>query len=565
MTKVVFSSFMGANSRISPDLLPNGFATEATNVYTDSGSLDTWRDIKDLGTAWNGKTTVLSSLFLMNNSRWLAWSGARVDVALSQKASNLDWEVIFTGTDKPRYTNRLLAISGGGTNYPEVSFPLGISVPPNPLVAAVGAKTSVAESVKINYWVAGTAGDTKGDRIARTYIYTLVNDAGREGAPSEASNTVYSNDDEQVTLTVPSIPMPGDIHKIRVYVASSGGTYNYLKDIALPVTGGSNIITDNKFGDAIQTTLYSPPPDNMVGITTMANGMLVGYYGNDLYFSEPWQSHAWPEDYIMAMDYPIKGLSAYGNMLYISTEGYPVIATGNTPEFMSFTKLGSIQACRSTRSMVSTGKGAMYAATDGIVFMGGGTAIMASEGLISKRVFHILNPPSIHAYFYRGKYVGFYDTGGTGTLTMETGESFPAKGAFVLDGERSTVTFLDVWCDCAYSDNVSGKLYIVRNIAGYNYMFEFDADTTNLPFSWKTKPIITPKTHFSVCKIRAERYPFTFQLFTDDNWKYTHTVTSDGAFRLPSGYKATKWAVKVYGDSIIKDITLAESMSELRQ
>jgi hypothetical protein len=562
MTKIVFETFLGANSRVSPELLPNGYATEATNVFTDSGNLDVWHTPLDQGPNFNSKTTTLSSLFLMNNALLLAWAGARVDVALMQKASNLDWEIFFTGTDKPRYTNRLLAVSGGGHSYPEVSFPVGIPVPTWLLIATVGSKVTPANSVRVTYTVAGTAIEDKGNRIARTYVYTFVNDSGREGAPSEPSNTVYSNDDEQITLThIPPVPQ-ADIHKIRVYVAASGGTYNYLKEIALPAT--SNVITDNEFGDALETTLYSPPKDNMIGVTAMANGILAGYSGNDLCFSEPYQSHAWPEDYITAMDYPIKGLASYGNMLYISTEGYPLIATGNSPAYMSFTKLGAMQSCLSTASMVGTGGGAMYAARDGIVLIGSGEATLISEGLISKRLFNLLNPSSIHAYFYRGKYVGFYNTGGTGTITMPTGEAFPAKGAFVLDPERKVVTFLDIWYECGYVDNVSGRFYLVKKVSNVNRLYIFDAGTDNLDFIWKTKPILTPKTHFSVGKVRAERYPFTFQLYADNVLKHTQTVTSERAFRLPSGYMATEWAVRLSGDSTINSITLAESMSELK-
>jgi hypothetical protein len=562
MTKIVFGTFMGASSSISPELLPQGYATEATNVFTDSGSLNVWRELNEVGGPWNGKTGTLTSLFLMDNSRWLAWTGAQVNVALVQKQSNLDWEVIFTGTDKPRYTNRLLAVSGGGHDYPEVSYPIGIPVPTAALIATVSPKAISANSAKVSYMIAGTVGDAKGDRVARTYIYTFVNDAGREGAPSTESNTAYSNNDEQVTLTrIPAVPQ-ADIHKIRVYVAASGGTFNYLKEITIPT--GSNVITDNKFGAAITTTLYTPPPNGMIGITAMANGMLAGYKGNDLYFSEQYQSHAWPEDYITPMDYPIKGIVAHGNMLYISTEGYPVIATGNSPSYMSFTKLGEAQACISTRSMVGATSGALYAAADGIVLIGAGSATMITEEVMSKRVFRSLNPSSIHGYYYRGKYVGFYDSGTHTTLTSETGESYPGKGAFILEHGRKVVTFTDEWCDIAYSDTVSGRLYMVRNISSINHLYTFDEGSGNLPFAWTTQPIVTPETHFAVGKIRAKRYPLTFQLYADNVLKYTKTVTSSAAFRLPGGYRAVKWAVRLSGDSIVDSITLAESMLELR-
>lgn len=562
MTKIVCNTFMGANSRFSPELLPTGYAVEATNVFTDTGSLNVWRGLSEITGTWNSKTGVLATLFLMDNSRWLAWSAGKVNVSMMQKASNIDWEVIYTGTGRPMYTNRLLAVAGGGTTYPMISYPLAIPTPTAALVAAATAKATPDNSVRLCYKVAGTESANTGNRIARTYVYTFVNDYGREGAPSPASNTVYTNDDEAVLLTnLPAIPQ-ADINKIRIYVAASGGTYNYLREKPLPAS--SCTITDNKFGDPIQTTLYSPPPDTLIGITTMANGILAGYDGNELYFSEPYQSHAWPEDYKVSMDYPIKGLSAYGNMLFISTEGYPIIATGNHPSYMSFTKLGETQACKSVFSMVGVPGGAMYAARDGIVLLTAGSADMISEGIISKRIFHSLSPGTIHGYLFRGYYVGFYDSGSSDKIIAETGEKYPGKGAFILDPKRKTVTFTDTWCDCAFSDYVSGKLYLTRNISGVNHLYAFDEGSTNLQMTWETRPIITEKTHFTVGKVRAERYPFTFKLLADDEFVYTYTVTSEAAFRLPSGYNATKWAVKIQGDTIIDSITLAESMSELR-
>lgn len=562
MTVIAFTNFAGANSDISAPLLPQNFAVEATNVFTDQGALSTWKGLKSVAAGWNTKTGTLTSLFLMDNSRWLAWGGAKVDAALMQKQSNLDWELVFTGTDKPRYTNKTLAISGGGTVYPNVSYPLGIAAPTSALTAAVIAKASPANSVRVQWQVGGTVGDATGNRIARSYVYTYVNDAGREGPPSPASNLVYTNDDENVRLSgLPAVPR-ADINKIRVYVAASGGTYNYLKDIALPAT--TNDITNNTFGSAIATTLYSPPPDTLIGLVSMANGMLAGYSGNNVYFSEPYQSHAWPEDYIKPMDYPVKGLAAIGNMLFISTEGNPVIATGNHPAYMTFNKLGAKQASASVRSMVNMGDGAMYASNDGIVLMANGNAVMISDGIISERVYQLMAPSSIHAYFYRDKYIGFYDSGSTGTLTAETGEIIPAKGAFILDPKRKTVTYTDVTCDVAFSDKVSGKLYLVKNEASVNNLYEWNEGTTNLTQAWRCKPTETAPATFACAKVWAERYPFIFQLYADNELVHTEYVESIDPFRLPSGYRARKVAPRITGNTIVNGIFLATSMSELR-
>ncbi|MDP1774268.1 MAG: hypothetical protein Q8L15_18525 [Methylobacter sp.] len=563
MAVISFTNFVGANSDISDKLLPENFAVEATNVFTDQGALSTWKGLKAVTGTWNSKTGTLKSLFLLNNALWLAWATNKVDAALVQKESNLDWELAFTGTDKPRYTSKLLAISGGGTAYPEVSYPLGIIAPTAALVTTVVAKSSPAGSVKISWQIAGTVDDTVGNRIARSYVYTYVNASGREGPPSPVSNIAYSNDDELVRLTgLPTAPQ-ADITKIRVYVSATGGTFNFLKEITLPAT--TNDITDNTFGSAITTTLYSPPPDTLVGLAAMANGILVGYSGNNLYFSEPYQSHAWPEDYIKPMDYPIKGVSAIGNMSFVSTEGSPVVVVGNHPSFMTFNKLGAIQANVSDRSMVDMGNGAMYASRDGIVLLAGGKASMVSDGIISERVYQLMAPSSIHAYFYRDKYFGFYDSGSAGTLATATGEYIPAKGAFILDPKRGAVTFTDVTCDTAFSDKVTGKLYLARLESGVNKLYEWNEGTTNLVQAWRSKPVETVPMNLACARVWADRYPLTLELYADNELVHTEYVLSEDAFRLPSGFRARKWVARVTGDTHVNGIFLANSAAELRQ
>jgi len=586
MSVISFTDFVGMNTDISSPLLPQSFAAEAINVFTDQGALSTWKGLNPVTGTWNTKTGDIRSLFLMDNSLWLAW-GETVNACLMQKEANTDWEIVFTGTDQPRYTDKLKAIQGGGTAYPEVSFPLGIPAPDKVLKAASQANTISANAMKASWSIAGTVDDEIGDRIARSYVYTYVSDTGREGPPSEASNTVYNNDDESIVLTQydgGTISAPrSDITKIRVYATATGGTFNYHSEHTLPLT--SITISDFNFGSAITTTLYSPPPDDLTGIVAMANGMLAGYVGNNLYFSEPYQSHAWPEDYIKPMDYPIKGLSAIGNMLFISTEGYPVIAVGNSPDYMTFTKLGAIQSNVALRSMVDMGNGAMYASRDGIVLLTNGNAEMITDGIISERVYQLLNPTSFHAYFYRDKYICFYDATNayveygywvTGycegdetavpgyVMESTTHEFYPAKGAFILDPKRRTVTFTDVTCSTAFSDKVSGKLYLVKNEEGVNNLYEWNEGSSNLAQAWRTKPIQTPPTCFSVARVWADRYPVTFELFADENRKYIKTVNNDSPFRLPGGYKGRLWQTRLSGDSYVNGVFLANAMSELK-
>ena len=306
---------------------------------------------------------------------------------------------------------------------------------------------------------------------------------------------------------------------------------------------------------------------------------------------------------------------------------------------MSFSKLGAIPANYSSRSMVTMGVGfnststmmnmgmsIMYASRDGIVLLTAGSAMMASDGIISERVYQQMNPSSIHAYFYRNKYVGFYDSGLTGSITADTGEIIPAKGGFILDPMRKTVTYTDVYCQVAFSDKESGKLYLAINTeiiitasisgttltitsgsvslsvgmailsntnvklgvvasgsgtsytltnpvtsssqsmrANNNKLYEWNEGSANLTQAWKTKPVQTEPINFSVARVWAKRYPLTFELYGDDALVHTQTVETQEPFRLPSGYRSRKWAARITGDSYINGIFLATSVQELMQ
>jgi hypothetical protein len=174
-------------------------------------------------------------------------------------------------------------------------------------------------------------------------------------------------------------------------------------------------------------------------------------------------------------------------------------------------------------------------------------------------------PSSIHAYFYRDKYIGFYDSGLTGTIVLDSGETLPAKGGFILDTKRKTVSYTDVYCDAAFSDKLGGKLYLSILSAGTNKLYEWNEGSTNLTQAWKTKPVQTEPINLAIARVLAKRYPFTLQLYADDILKHTQTVTSQEPFRLPGGYRARKWAARITGDTYVNGIFLATSVQELMQ
>ena len=68
-----------------------------------------------------------------------------------------------------------------------------------------------------------------------------------------------------------------------------------------------------------------------------------------------------------------------------------------------------------------------------------------------------------------------------------------------------------------------------------------------------------------VAKVDCDSYSPspTFKLYADGVLKHTQTVTSDGLFRLPSGYKANEFEVELSASVPINEICVYESAGEL--
>jgi hypothetical protein len=574
--KIELANFAGMAPDQNDKLLASNFGVECVNCFTDSGVIDTYYEPTYVMTI--GKLGKITSLYKLDNANiWLHWTQTNapygVSVARVPIAYNQYDRVVFTGMDKPRYTDDNYASSGGGggTAWPYNSWWLGIPVPTN--APSVVVSSTPAVGIQIQYQVSGTVSNSAGGSLARSYVFTYVTADGTEGPPSPPSDIAYSNEFQQTAVSITlgaDLTGPMHITNIRLYRSLGSGTFLYVDEFAVNETTYIDTKKDTELGATLQSTTWSPPPDNLLGVTVMTNGILAGFVENSIYFSEPYQCQGWPEDYILTLDYVIVGMSSSQNMLYVSTTGYPYVVVGTTPSSMQEYKLETTPANMSLRSLVDIGGGVMYASNDGLVMMTNSQASVVTAQVISERVWQLMNPSSIHGYFYRNKYFGFYDTGNTGNITPVTGETFPAKGGFIFDPTRNALTFTDVYCDAAFNDKTTATLYMVQNINGVNQLMAWDGGTQweiepqLIPLRWMTKTIVTPNCNLAAARVDCKVYPVTFQLYANGVLKHTSLVSDQNPFRLPGGYRARQWRAYVTGNAIVQGIFLATSIDELR-
>ena len=564
MSVAAFTGFRGGRPVVSPKLLPENFAQPAINTDLLTGNLRPYF-APLLEDTFGKQAADIKTLYKLVENVWLHWY-EEVNVARMPIAENTLNRVAYTGAGgQPLVTDEQLAISGGGDNYPEVSYALGVPAPDK--ILEVERFLKPPDGVQLNWDISGTAGDEIGNRIARVYTYTFVNNFGEEGPPADPSQISFTNDDECTLLTnfagTPTGPYL--IEKVRIYrsltTALGQATFLLVDEVPFPVIEPyQDCKPDTELGEALVSETWFEPPAELKGITAMANGILAGFIGNTLYFSEPYQGHAWPEDYQRAVDHPIVGLAAAGNMLYVMTEGYPYTAVGNHPDVISLNKLERAQACISSRSIVDMGAGAIYASSSGLVFLTASGARLITMGVFDRRAWSQIAPTNLHGYFYKDKYFGFYDATGVTPPPPDV----PLEGGFIFDPEQKDVVFVDTTADSAFFDPVDGFLHIAEKLTTENQRFAWDGDRGNkLVQRWRSRETETRRTNFTAARVSALAYPVTFRLLVDDVVKLDYAVQNKRPFRLPSEFTSRDWVVEVEGTEEIEAIFFADTMEEL--
>jgi hypothetical protein len=245
---------------------------------------------------------------------------------------------------------------------------------------------------------------------------------------------------------------------------------------------GSYTFTDDfdsrNLFDILGTDEYDPPPENLRGLIVAQNNILVGFDGNQLFFSEPNVPHAWPAKYALTFEYDIVGIASVGGYILVMTEEYPYQVSGNNPATMAFARIDTLYPCLSKRSIVNMGYGVAYVTY-------GGLAVYNPSGgmdLITKFVHdwdtwpEAVDLPNVTGRFYNGKYFG---SDGTASFIFERDDRI--GGYFVQINYKFTAAWYDPQGNDFY--------YIADNLGN---LYEWDKPGQPLSSAeWKSKTIVT--------------------------------------------------------------------------
>lgn len=550
--RIMLTQFGGILPRYSPEKLPEHGAQVAQNTDLHTGSIAPFKQT-GAAVALTTARPILQTAYLwrVNSSSdyWFRFQH-EVEVARSPIADDENKRVYWTGDNRyvdgageayPQMSYTPGAYTGG-TDYPQNSYRLGVPKPSLPVSTQVTGSTTDAELAEY-----------------RSYVRTYVTDVGEEGPPSEPTVQLSVGPGQGVDITGLGLNAgDGTARNItlqRIYRTNTGNygaAFQFVVELPIANTTYSDAILSEALVEVLPSTDWAPPLAGMRGLRLMANGVMVGFRGNEICFSEPYFPHAWPAKYRLTVDYPVVALGSYDTTIVVATEGRPFIITGSHPESMSQRELDLIEPCVSMRSLASMGHGVMYASRNGLVYVNGGSARLITQGVVTRDEWAAFSPSSIRACEYRQQYMAFY------------GESSSVGGGFFFSpmGADAGFVTLGIKAQSVHRDPLNEDLYLLdwsKNIR----KFEDGAGVETA--IWRSRVVeIDRPASFSALRVETiSPGTTTVRIYGDDVLRATVVITTNKPKRINCGGRFRRWEIEVETTGTIRSLSIAESVAEV--
>lgn len=468
---IQLKDFAGLAPKLSDRSLPPNHATVADNCQLYSGEVRGLRQPLVVANLSAEVFTVKRAYRLNDGSNsiadatgdWIAFDDNDVNfVRGALKNDSFDRYYAAGGTQQP--------VVATAAEWAAGSTPWDLGVP-----APTVAPTVVAPA-------SGSVDET------RAYVYTFVNIWGEESAPSPASSPATGDIGGTWELSNMQVayPVAGNyqvIDKIRVYRTVTGTNsvdYRFVAEIDPPANTYSDAesVDTVSLNESIPSIGWGLPPSGLQAIVNMANGIMVGFVGRDIYFSEPYRPHTWPPEYVLSVDAPIVGLGVYQAGAVVCTTSNPYVATGMSPESIILARLDDVEPCQSLRSIINGIDGVMYASQNGMILVNQSGATNITQPLVTRNEWRDEYFPGTAQCATDGSRVlSFYNINQGWIFTP--GE--PLGYLVDLNG------FVDV--ESVQSDPFTGEAYFVSQDQVYLWN---PTTTTPLTYTWKSKVFETP-------------------------------------------------------------------------
>lgn len=490
MPYIKVEDFSGIVPRTGPTQIEANQAQVAKNVKLQSRELRSWaQPVVNYALSLSNAQTIYRIDAPSNNKYWLEWA-TDVDMVPGPVADISEFRYYYTGDGAPKKTNYALATTSGTGVKPYPNSWLYMGVPAPAAAATLTASSAAAPNE------------------TRAYVYTYVSTFGtvkEESAPSPAATVVVNSATGTVTVSgFSAAPTTGyNITHRRIYRTITGATnvvYSFVAEIPIATTSYVDSLSVTQLGSELQTLYWTTPPAGLKGLVAMPNGILAGFEGNQIYFSEPYYPHAWPDIYALTVDYPIVGLGVYENTLVVLTTKFPYLISGVSPASMTQQKLPIPQPCISKKSIASDQYGVLYASPNGLVSLGSGTQDVVTVPLYTRDEWQELNPSTMLGMVYNNMYIGFYSP-----------DNITKAGLVLSRADIPPLVNLDFPAKAVFVDRTTADIFAVSNID--NQIYQLDASPINFTvFEWKSKKFALPNPiNFGAAKVQAD-YEFMYDI-----------------------------------------------------
>ena len=454
--------------------------------------------------------------------------------------------------------------------------------------------------------VGGTRTAANVTTAPRYYAVTFVDGFGAESAPALAGKVTASSGDgfkiswgllDNFKNNYWTVNKNGA--KFYIYrTASSGSSTEFLRvDQVAYVEGTTDYSytdskTDDVLGEVMLSTDWVMPPEGLRGLVTLPGGVLAGFVDNTLWFSEPGQPHAWPVKYQRTVSAPIVGLSTFANSVLVTTIDRSYVASGIDPFNMALTELETDQSCISAESVVDMGGYSIYATPRGLVKVSSMTPEWITKQLFTPDQWAELNPSTLRATVWEGRYLAFFDAPEAGLSYAATGvNSFSIVPGADVDG----VAWYSQAGTKAFTDTFDDKTYFIEGTA----LKIWNAGLTRKTCYWVSKLLQTPESlNFGWLQVQTanegktatvryyseEGYTLAAEVtFEDTDYLTRKTAISgktynpdgtekstfsgsvyDSTTRLPAGRRTRFHVVEIETDTKVRQVLFTQSAEELR-
>lgn len=589
-------SFGGMYPATDDRLLAENAAARSENTWLYSGALSGINSLTEVHTCSLASTAKVyripsgsPSSDYFSDSTWLEFGDIDTDVFRSPTFGDTYDRYYWTSpTGTPTY-NTLARIKAG-----DGAWKLGVPAPGTaPTFSSItGGSSSVT--------------------VTRSYVMTWVTAYGEEGPPSPAVTSTGKIDDTW-SLSLPATAVDdrgavGDdryITKLRVYrtVTSSTGTATFflVAEQTYSTLTYADSATDATVSANAQlaSTLWTAPPSDLKGWVAGANGMIVGFRGNEIWFSEPYRPHAWPAVYALTVEYPIVGLGAVGQNIVVCTEGFPIVVTATHPASATQAKLATFEPCLARGSILSTPDGVYYASQNGLVLVANGTATNITREMVTRDEWQsFTKTQTLRAgklgfayYAYGTALLGVFQADAWVSAATQAEDFLGAYNGVLIDPNHDRVAF-NVLRRTGVTVNItndvwSGELFVLLNDNKVYWINLADTAPTPEVWLWRSKIFQTSlkknlealRIYFSVPPgvsitlgtrntdlvqtLQANQYGLV-RIYADGTLVMTRELRTSGELmRIPSGFKADFWQIEVEGRVNVYSLQWATSAKEL--